>query len=105
MGDIGGIMEWNQIWTIVGANIVLTLGCIGTTITLFLWARHEAGEDRKENAIDRRRMADIMERIQNETKEFQLRMEKQDSDFKFRMEKQDADFKAHLRYEHQNAGV
>lgn len=29
-------MEWTQVLTIIGANLVLLVGMLGTTITLFL---------------------------------------------------------------------
>jgi hypothetical protein len=41
-------MDWNQVLTIVGTNIILALMSLGTTITLFLWARSEARNDQSE---------------------------------------------------------
>lgn len=55
-------MNWAQILTIVGANIVLILGCIGTSITLFLWSRAEAREDQAQ-------LRDMMESNRKETNE------------------------------------
>jgi hypothetical protein len=37
-------MEWAQTLTIVGTNIVI----LGSTVTLFLWARSEANTDRRD---------------------------------------------------------
>ncbi len=79
-------MDWMQILLIVGANL-------GTTISLFLWSRHEAGEDRKEHAADRRETQQLIRDIQNEMKNFHGRLEKQD-----------AEFKAHMIYEHGKKG-
>lgn len=41
-------MDWNQVLTIVGSNIILAIMSLGTTITLFLWARSEARQDQAE---------------------------------------------------------
>lgn len=67
-------MEWTQVWTIVGANIALMVVTIGTTITLFLWARHEAGEDRKISADDRRDILNLIRSVQEEMKDFHGRL-------------------------------
>lgn len=75
-------MDWGQILTVIGANLTATIG-------LFLWARHESGEDRKEIAADRRQMLDLLKGIQEEMK-----------DFHGRLERQDAEFKAHILYDH-----
>lgn len=42
-------MEWYHVLTIVGANLLLMLSSIGLAVTLFLWARKEATEDRRDN--------------------------------------------------------
>jgi hypothetical protein len=68
-------MDWNQVYTIVGANIALVLVCLSTTITLFLWARHEAGEDRKQ-------FLSLMLEMKNEMKDFHGRLERIDAEFK-----------------------
>lgn len=60
-------MEWTQVLTIVGANLVLTAGCIGTTVTLFLWARSEAREDKKQTDA-------ILQAIAEEMKDFHGRL-------------------------------
>ena len=41
-------MEWSQILTIVGSSVGLMIISIGTTISMFLWARNEAGSDRRD---------------------------------------------------------
>lgn len=67
-------MDWNQVWTIVGANIALALISIGMTVTLFLWARTEANQDRRQIASqrdeDRRELSQLVKEIQNEMKDF-----------------------------------
>lgn len=60
-------MDWNMVWTIVGANIALAVLSIGTTISLFLWARTEANQDR-------RQMSDLLNEMKNEMKDFHGRM-------------------------------
>ncbi len=60
-------IEWTQVLVIVGANFALLLGFIGTAITMFLWARSEAREDRK-NAEK------MIYNIQQEMKDFHGRM-------------------------------
>lgn len=60
-------MEWTQTITILGANLVLALGCIGTTITLFLWCRSEAREDRHQTEM-------ILKAIAEEMKDFHGRL-------------------------------
>jgi hypothetical protein len=82
-------MEYSQVLTIVGTNIALILASLGTTITLFLWARHEAGEDRKIYSEDRKDILNLMRSIEQEMK-----------DFHGRLERQDAEFKAHLMLHH-----
>ena len=60
-------MDWNMVWTIVGANIALAVVSIGTTITLFLWARSEANQDR-------RQIVDLIQQIKDEMKDFHGRL-------------------------------
>lgn len=71
-------MDWNQVLTIVGTNIALILASLGTTITLFLWARSEASQDRRqwhdEASQDRRDMLTLMRGIQDEIKDFHCRL-------------------------------
>jgi len=68
-------MDWNQVLTIVGTNIALILASLGTTITLFLWARSEASQDRRqfheEIREDRKDLLTLMRGIQDETKAIQ----------------------------------
>jgi hypothetical protein len=80
-------MDWTQVFTIVGANLVLMLAGIGTTVTLFLWSRSEARHDQAQ-------IRDLIKEIQNEMK-----------DFHGKMQKLDAEFKSHLMYEHNNKKV
>jgi len=65
-------MEWLQLITVVGANLVM-----------FMWARSEARHDQAEMRL-------LMKAIQDEMK-----------DFHGRLEKQDAEFKSHLIYLHE----
>ena len=58
----GNNMDWIHIFTIVGTNV-------GVTLTLFLWCRHEAGEDRKIVNEDRRDIINLIREIQNEVKD------------------------------------
>lgn len=60
-------MDWLQVLTIVGANLILIAGCIGTTISLFLWARKEGNEDRRE-------IMNLLKGIQDEMKDFHGRL-------------------------------
>jgi len=57
-----------QVLTIIVANI-------GVTISLFLWCRHESGEDRKQ-------FLTIMLELKDEMKDFHGRLEKLDAEFK-----------------------
>lgn len=52
-------MEWNHVLTIVGSNIILALISLGTTITLFLWARSEARQDQSEIRHDMKEFREI----------------------------------------------
>lgn len=71
-------MNWDQVLTIVASNIVLILASLGTTITLFLWARGEASTDRREwheeASADRRDILTLMRGIQEEMKDFHSRL-------------------------------
>jgi hypothetical protein len=60
-------MDWTQVWTIVGANIGMMVVTMGSTITLFLWARSEAREDQQE-------IRNLVKAIQDEMKDFHGRM-------------------------------
>lgn len=95
-------MDWTQVLTIVGANIGLAVISIGTTITLFLWARHEAAEDRKIVADDRRDVLNMIRAIQDEMKDFHGRLERIDEEFKGKLALQDAEFKSHLIHYHKS---
>jgi hypothetical protein len=71
-------MEWTQVLTLVGSNIGLMVVSIGSTITLFLWARSEAREDQRELreiiAADRRDFLDLIREIKEELKDFHARL-------------------------------
>ena len=71
-------MDWTQVLAIVGSNIALMAVSIGSTISLFLWARSEAREDQQELretlAADRRDMLQIIREIQSEMKDFHNRL-------------------------------
>ena len=60
-------MEWAQILTMIGANLA-------AVISMFLWARREAGEDRKESTRQHDRALDIIQEIQKEMKDFHGRL-------------------------------
>lgn len=75
-------MDLILILTIVGSNIVLALMSLGTTITLFLWARSEARADQQE--------------IREEFRHFSNMMAQEVKDFHGKLERQDAEFKAFL---------
>jgi hypothetical protein len=76
-------MDWTQVLTIVGSNVVLMAVSIGMTITLFLWSRSEARHDQAQ-------IRDLIASIQQEMK-----------DFHGRLERQDAEFKSHMMYSHE----
>lgn len=71
-------MDWAQILALIGSNIALMLVSIGSTITLFLWARSEARTDQQELretlAADRRDLLHIIREIQAEMKDFHARL-------------------------------
>lgn len=60
-------MEWAQTLTIVGTNFVI----LGSTVTLFLWARSEANQDRR--AADARLDA-ALKAISDEMRDFHGRL-------------------------------
>jgi galactokinase/mevalonate kinase-like predicted kinase len=76
-------MDWTQVFTIIGANVVL-----------FFWLRTESSADRRqmqqEAAADRRDLLQIIREIKEEAK-----------DFHGRLERNDAEFKAHLMHLHE----
>ena len=78
MENIDSVLDWLQVIVIVGSNIAIAMACIGTTISLFLWARSEAREDRKNSE-------NILQAIQQEMKEFHGRLERIDIEFKGNM--------------------
>lgn len=71
-------MDWIQVLTIVGANIVLIAACIGTTISMFLWARSEAREDQADLSMkldnQRKEANDLIKAIHEEMKDFHNRL-------------------------------
>lgn len=60
-------MDRSQVLTLVGANIALMIVSIGSTISLFLWARSEARQDQAQ-------IRDLIVAIQTEMKEFHGRL-------------------------------
>lgn len=60
-------MDWPQILVVIGANL-------GTTITLFLWVRSEAREEKAQTNEDRRQMISLLKGIQDEMKDFHGRL-------------------------------
>lgn len=75
-------MDWSQVFTVIGANIIL-----------FFWLRTEASADRRqmqqEASADRRDLLQLIREIKDELK-----------DYHGRLERQDAEFKAHLMHHH-----
>lgn len=71
-------MDWTQVLTMIGANIVLIAACMGTSISLFLWCRSEAREDQQhlDNKIDaqRKETQDLIKAIHLEIKDFHTRL-------------------------------
>lgn len=67
--DVAGVhtMNWAEVLTIVGANIVLLGGMIVVIITLFLH------NDKKIEA-NRRETSDILKAIQDEMKDFHAKL-------------------------------
>lgn len=63
-------MDWTQVLAIVGSNLALMVVSMGSTITLFLWARSEARSDYEhlDKKIDV--MKDLIATIQLEMKDF-----------------------------------
>jgi hypothetical protein len=60
-------MDWTQVLTIIASNVALMAISIGSTITLFLWARSEAREDQHQ-------IRDLVVAIQEEMKDFHGRL-------------------------------
>ena len=60
-------MDWTQVLAIFGSNVAFMSISIGSTITLFLWARSEAREDRKETM-------EVIKSIRDEMKDFHERL-------------------------------
>ncbi len=71
-------MELDQTLILIGTNVALIAASMGMTITLFLWARSEAGQDRRawqeECMSDRRDMLTLLRGIQDEIKDFHYRL-------------------------------
>lgn len=96
-------MDWTQVWTIVGANIALAIVAIGTTITLFLWARSEANADRRNfQEIQRQDRKDFLQLVRNIENNINA-IQKEMFDFHHKLEKQDAEFKTHLLHKNKNS--
>lgn len=77
---------------------------IVSVFVLFLWNRAESRTDIRQMDAKLEATRDLclgmIKAIQDEMKDFHVRLEKQDWEFRSRMEKQDAEFKAHMKYEH-----
>lgn len=71
-------MEWNQIYTIIGANILLALAPFASMIALFLFSIKSSRDDysRLETKLDawRTESMALMREIQEEMKSFHNRM-------------------------------
>ncbi len=72
------IMDWNQIWTMLGVTGALFILSIGTTITLFIW-------NRSESRTDNRRVLDILDAINKDMRDFHTKLATQDLEFKMRL--------------------
>ena len=60
-------MDWTQVYTIIGANLIMIMSMLGLTITLSLWARKEANGDRKQ-------ALELMREMKDEMKDFHGRL-------------------------------
>lgn len=60
-------MDWTQVLTIVGTNIVLLGGMIAVIVTLFLYGDKKTEENRKETQ-------EILKSIQEEMKDFHAKL-------------------------------
>jgi len=67
-------MEWYQVGTIVGSNIVLILGMLGTVIGIWLHQDKKLDEYRKNSDVDRREIVGLIKAIQDEMKDFHGRL-------------------------------
>lgn len=76
--DIG----WQQVFTIVGANLALIIVSISITLTLFLWVRKEANVDRQQHQQD---LKEFRNRWETESKEFRERWAAESKDFHSRL--------------------
>lgn len=73
-------MDWTQVLTIVGSNLVL-----------FLWVRTESRADHRA--------------LESWTKEMISSIQSEMKDFHGRLERQDAEFKAHMMHQHEKKKV
>ena len=78
-------MEWVQVLVIVGADLVLILGMLGTTVGIWLHQDKKLDEYRKSADIDRREITELTREIKEESKNFHGRMERLDAEFKARL--------------------
>lgn len=60
-------MDWSQVLAIIGANLVLIIGMIGTVIGIWLHQDKKIDENRKESS-------DLLRAIQAEIKDFHGRL-------------------------------
>lgn len=76
-------MDWTQVLALMGAVFIANMGVI---IPMFLWVRSEANADRRqmqqEAASDRKDILQLIRNIQDEMRDFHMRLERIDSDFK-----------------------
>ena len=63
-------MNWTQVLAILGSILLM----FGSTVTMFLWARSEAREDRRENYEVLRAIQSQVNGIQEEMKDFHGRL-------------------------------
>jgi hypothetical protein len=67
-------MDWLQVLTIVGANVVLIIGMLGTVIGLWLHQDKKLDEYRQNADVDRREIVGLIRAIQDEMKDFHGRL-------------------------------
>lgn len=67
-------MEWTQVLTIIGANLILIVGMIGTIIGIWLHQDKKLDAFRLSADVDRREILAIIRSIQDEMKDFHGRL-------------------------------
>jgi len=71
-------MDWTQVLTIVGTNIVLILSMMGSVIAIWIHQDRKIDENRKETN-------DLIKAIREDMKDFHSKLERIDAEFKMHM--------------------